>query len=158
MSSEPQPTPEPSEPHPLDTVRQQAEQLTLSQARSQLDTLSEQQAVLSAESNWSAAAEEIFRQVIGMERKAQLEMRVALGDAGAAYIRRTEPLAEMPLGELQAEYRAGRKVTLALLDHLIATPAATAWTMGEQVEAHIYSVALLSRLTKLGNALAEGKA
>lgn len=88
-----------------------------------------------------------------MERKAGLEMRVALGEAGAKHVRYTKSLADMTLAELQAEYAANRKVTLALLDELLITPNAQAWTLGEEVPANIYIVALKGRLTTLGEGL-----
>lgn len=143
------------EPHPLDTVRSEAARTTAAQVRAELTNLSAQQTAMAAQAGWSAAAEETFQQVIGMERKAGLEMRVALGGTGQKYVRYTKSLADMTLPELQAEYAQTRRVTLALLDELLSMPGVQAWTFGEEVPADIYIVALRQRLTRLGNALAE---
>ncbi|WP_135228958.1 hypothetical protein [Deinococcus fonticola] len=156
MAPEPQWTsPDPPEPHPLDAVREQAARTTPAHVRAQLNDLSAQQTALAAGGPWSAAAEATFRQVIGMERKAGLEMRVALGEKGQQYLRSTRNLGDMPLPELQTEYAQTRQVTLALLDELLATPGVRAWTLGEEVLPEIYIVALHQRLKRLGEALAQ---
>lgn len=158
MSSEPQPRPAASpEPRPLDVVREEAARTTTAQVRADLTTLTERHVALAALSGWSVAAEEVFRQVIGKERKAQLEMRVALGEAGQKHLRYTKSLAEMTLPELQAEYPETRRATLKLLDELLSTPGLRAWTFGEEVPMDIYIVALRQRLTSLGNLLVAEK-
>lgn len=158
MSSEPPSTAAASpEPRPLDVVREEAARTTTAQVRADLTTLSQQHAALAAQSGWSAAAEEMFRQVIGKERKAQLEMRVALGEAGQKHLRYTKSLADMTLPELQAEYPETRRATLSLLDELLSTPGVQAWTFGEEVTPDIYIVALRQRLTSLGNLLGAEK-
>lgn len=147
----------PQESHPLELVREEAAHTTPKAVRGQLDALSQEHAALAAATAWTAAAEETFRQVIGMERKSQLEMRVALGEAGAKYLRYTKGLGDMNLAELRAEYPETRRLTLALLDEVLNTSGATPWTLGEQVPANIYIVALRNRLTWLGEALNEVK-
>ena len=159
MSTGPQLTPpDPSEPHPLDLVREQAAHTTVSAVRAELDALSEQHAELSRSVGWAANAEEEYREVIGIERKAQLEMRVGLGAEGAKFVRRTAPLAEMSLPELQEEYRTGRRTTLALIDALLLHPESRAWTLGEEVAPEIYIVSLRNRLKRWGEGLAEVRA
>ena len=156
MATDSQPQ-EGQQPHPLDGVRQEAARTTAAQVRTDLNDLTARQTALAAGAGWSAAAEETFRQVIGMERKAGLEMRVALGEAGQKYVRYTKSLSDMTLPELQAEYAETRRVTLSLLDELLNTPGVKAWTFGEEVPPDIYIVALRQRLTRLGDALAEEK-
>ena len=156
MATNPQPQ-EGQQPHPLDVVREEASRTTAAQVRADLTDLTARQTALAAQPGWSAAAEETFRQVIGMERKAQLEMRVALGEVGQKYVRYTKSLADMTLPELQADYGQTRQVTLELLDELLGTPGVKAWTFGEEVTPDIYIVALRQRLTRLGQGLAEEK-
>lgn len=145
------------EPHPLDVAKETATLTPPAQLKAELSALTQQQLTLAASFGWSAAAEDTFRKVIGMERKAQLEMRVALGEAGKKYLRYSPPLADMTLPELQADYAETRRVTLELLDELLVTPGVKAWTLGEEVPAHIYLAALLGRLTRLGAGLAQEK-
>lgn len=151
MSSEP----EQRESHPLELVRAQAASTDPATVRAELAALSEQHAELSRGTAWAASAEEEFRSVIGIERKAQLEMRVALGAGGEKFVRRTAPLAEMSLPELQEEYRTGRRTTLALIDALLLHPEARAWTLGEEVAPATYIVSLRNRLRRWGEGLAE---
>lgn len=145
----------PQPPHPLEAVRAEAANTTSAQVRAELGDLTAKHTALAAHSGWSAAAEEAFRLVIGMERKSQLEMRVALGEAGSRHVRHTRALAEMTLAELRAEYLQTRHVTLALLDEVLHTPGVTPWTLGEQVAPGLYIVALKNRLARLGDELSK---
>lgn len=138
---------------PLEQMRELAKQTTPEQIQADLRSLSKKHAALVSDGVlWSLTFEDRLRAAIGMERKSQLEMRIALGSQGQKYIRRTIPLGVMPLLNLCSEYKIGRTLTLTLLDVLLITAQSRpikAWTLGEEVPAPIYAVALKSRLTKL---------
>lgn len=138
---------------PLEQMREMAKHTTPKQVQAELYKLSEEHAALAADGTlWSLTFEDRLRDAIGMERKAQLEMRVALGHQGENYIRRTAPLCDMTLIDLRTEYQIGRNLTLKLLDVLLETARfypIKAWALGEEVPAPVYAVALKSRLTRL---------
>lgn len=138
---------------PLEQMRELAKKTTPKQIQAELHGLSKEHAVLVSDGTlWSLTFEDRLRAAIGMERKSQLEMRIALNIQDASYIRRTIPLGAMSLLNLCSEYKAGRTLTLKLLDVLLRTAQSSpikAWTLGEEVPALVYAVALKSRLTKL---------
>lgn len=140
---------------PLEQMRESAKHITPEQVQAELHQLSEEHAALVTDSAfWSLTFEDRLRDAIGMERKAQLEMRVALEDQGKNYIRRTIPLCDMSLIDLRTEYQVGRHLTLELLGVLLNTAQfrpIKAWTLGEEVPAPVYAVALKSRLTRLAD-------
>ena len=152
MSTEPQPS---GEARRIDPILAEAAQTTPAAVCVELDALSAEHADLSRQTGWAASAEEAFRDAIGMERKAQLEMRVSLGEEGGRFVRRTAPLAEMSLPELQEEYRTGRRTTLALMDELLSRPDSRTWTLGQEVTPDIYIVSLRNRLRRLGELVRE---
>lgn len=152
MSSEPQSS---GEARRIDPILAEAAHTTPAAVRAELDILSASHADLSRQTDWAASAEEAFRDAIGMERKAQLEMRVSLGEEGLRFVRRTVPLAVMTLPELQEEYRVGRRTTLALLDELLLRPDSRTWTLGEEVAPQVYIVSLRNRLRRLGELVRE---
>ncbi|WP_027482847.1 hypothetical protein [Deinococcus pimensis] len=98
---------------------------------------------------------DVLRAVVGMERKAQLEMRAALDDAGSAVaVRPTAPLASLSARDLARELLATRRDTLALLEVVAsAGPATRVWSMGELVGPARYATELLGRLRRLDDRL-----
>lgn len=147
------------DPHPLDRLREEAQTTTPQAVRAALDTLSAGHFALLVPQGWAAGAEETLRTAIGMERKAQMEMRIGLGaDIDDLPIRKTGALADMPLDDLLAEYREGRAVTLRVLDRLLEVAGrrdVRAWTLGEEVPPAVYILSLRGRLERLGERVAE---
>ncbi|PTA68714.1 hypothetical protein [Deinococcus arcticus] len=143
------------EPHPLDAPKQQAAAADLAAVRRALTELPQ---TPQDPHGWAAGAEETLRAVIGMERKAQMEMRIALeGHLDGLPLRKTAPLAAMTLPELVAEHREGRAMLLRVLDHLLAVGGqheVRAWTYGEEVPPAVYLLALRGRLERLTGLIA----
>lgn len=150
-----------AEPHPLELLRQEAKTTTTAQVRRTLDTLSDWHFGLLDPHGWSAGAEETLRAAIGMERKAQMEMRIGLGaDADPLPIRKTGALGDMTLPDLLVEYRENRAMTLAVLDLMLDVSTrreVRAWTLGEEVPPEIHILSLRNRLEMLGKKVAEQK-
>lgn len=148
-----------SDPHPLDLLREEARTTTPHAVRLSLDTLSAGHFALLRPEGWAAGAGEILRAAIGMERKAQMEMRIGLGaEVDDLPIRKTTALAEMTLDDLRAEYRDNRAMTLNVLDRLLEVAErreVRAWTLGEEVPPAVYILSLRNRLERLGRLVAE---
>ncbi|GHF50177.1 hypothetical protein HNQ07_002898 [Deinococcus metalli] len=148
-----------SDPHPLDALRDEAQTTLTPDVRAALDTLSAEHAQLLTGTSWAAGAEDALRTAIGMERKAQMEMRIGLGaDADALPLRKTTALADMTLPDLLAEARENRVMTLRVLDLLLDTATrrpVRAWTLGEEVPPEVYILSLRNRLRRLGESVAE---
>ena len=139
--TEPRPQPDPADLFPT-AARRDLDALTMRQ----VDAL----ARLSPDAD-------VLRAVVGMERKAHLEMRVALGETHERLpIRRTAPLAEMSTAELARELPLTRRDTLALLDALLdggAQGDVVVWSAGRLVPPVRYAEALLDRLIRLDTRL-----
>lgn len=147
------------EPHPLDPLREEAKSSPAQEVRHVLDTLSAETFALLTPEGWAAGAEETLRGAIGMERKAQMEMRIGLeGELDDLPLRKTGALADMTLADLLAEYRENRAMTLKVLDRLLEVGAVRdvrAWTLGEEVPPAVYILSLRNRLERLGRLVAE---
>lgn len=147
------------ERHPLDVLREEAQTTNPQDVRRSLDSLSQQHFSLLQPHGWAAGAEETLRTAIGMERKAQMEMRIGLGDdADRIPIRKTRALGDMTLPELLSEYRENRQMTLQIIDLMLETGqrrAVRVWTMGEEVPPELHIMSVRSRLRMLGEKLAE---
>lgn len=147
-----------TEPRQLDALRDEAQTTSTPDVRAHLDRMAGEHAALLASSNWTAGAEDTLRTAIGMERKAQMEMRIGLGaDADGLPLRKTKALADMTLEELRAEARENRDMTLRVLDLLLDTSTrrpVRAWTLGEEVPPEVYILSLRGRLERLGQSVA----
>ncbi|WP_412027061.1 hypothetical protein [Deinococcus yunweiensis] len=148
-----------TETNALDALRDEAQTTSTPDVRAHLGRMADEHAALLTGEAWSAGAEDTLRAAIGMERKAQMEMRIGLGtDADALPIRKTKALADMTLDELRAEARENRVMTLRVLDLLLDTAGrrpVRAWTLGEEVPPEIYILSLRGRLDRLGQRVAE---
>ncbi|WP_221090561.1 hypothetical protein [Deinococcus aquaedulcis] len=144
-----------TDPHPLDAPKRDAATADLSAVRRGLEGLPAAPLDLHG---WAAGAEDTLRAVIGMERKAQMEMRIGLeGHLDGLPLRRTAPLADMPLPDLLREHREGRAMLLRVLDRLLAVGEKTevrAWTYGEEVPPAVYLLALRGRLERFSGLIA----
>lgn len=142
----------------LDALKDEAQTTSTPDVRAHLGHMADEHATLLATGPWKAGAEDTLRTAIGMERKAQMEMRIGLGaGADALPIRKTKALADMTLDELRAEARENRVMTLRVLDLLLDTATrrpVRAWTLGEEVPPEVYILSLRNRLTRLGESVA----
>lgn len=148
-----------TETNALDALRDEAQTTSTPDVRAYLGRMADEHAALLTGEAWSAGAEDTLRAAIGMERKAQMEMRIGLGtDADALPIRKTRALADMTLDELRTEARDNRVMTLRVLDLLLDTATrrpVRAWTLGEEVPPEVYILSLRGRLDRLGQRVAE---
>ncbi|MFC3832665.1 MULTISPECIES: hypothetical protein [Deinococcus] len=142
----------------LDALRDEAQTTSTPDVRAHLGRMQGEHAALLATGPWKAGAEDTLRSAIGMERKAQMEMRIGLGaDADALPIRTTKALADMTLDDLLAEAHETRVMTLRVLDLLLDTATrrpVRAWTLGEEVPPEVYILSLRGRLERLGQGVA----
>ncbi|THF85092.1 hypothetical protein E7T09_18860 [Deinococcus sp. KSM4-11] len=146
-----------TEPHQLDALRDEAQTTLTPDVRAYLDRMADEHATLLSGSSWAAGAEDTLRTAIGMERKAQMEMRIGLGaDADVLPLRKTKALADMTLAELRVEARENRVMTLRVLDLLLDAGTrrpVRAWTLGEEVPPEVYILSLRNRLQRLGDSV-----
>ncbi|WP_309570008.1 hypothetical protein [Deinococcus sp.] len=142
----------------LDALRDEAQTTSTPDVRAHLERMAAGHAALLTSGSWAAGAEDTLRTAIGMERKAQMEMRIGLGtDADVLPIRKTRALADMTLDELRAEARENRVMTLHVLDLLLDAASrrpVRAWTLGEEVPPEVYILSLRGRLERLGQGVA----